>query len=267
MCYFQSMGMFRLGILLVALALAAVGGYLVHYSNRLPEWTDKAKAEHLMAADGPARDLSGSEQQAYNDNWFKQMDALRTPKWPTFDLGSGLIASAAMLAAGMLLLRIGTMTDLRNLRTPRWRLLVLGICVLAWYLRAQAITYSLQQDYDRHMFASWADSIGIGAAGVVLFHLMGLIVLVPLIWFLALWRAQLPASLWVWDRGAPIASWFFSICAVVALVFAANDLLYAFNFGPYFLVPVSWLLIYGALCVRSAAISQFASKISSPQTV
>lgn len=261
------MGMFRLGILLVALALAAVGGYLVHYSNTLPEWTDKARAEHLMTADGPAQDLSGSERQAYNDNWFKQMDALRTPKWPMLDLGSGLIASAAMLAVGVILLHIKTVADLPSLRTPHWRLLILGICILAWYLRAQAISYSLQQDYDRHMFASWADSIGIGVAGEALFHLVGLMVLVPLIWFLALWRAQLPARLWVWDREAPIASWFFSICAVIALMFAANDLLYALNFGPYLLVPASWLLIYGTLCVRAAAISQFAPKLNLPQTV
>jgi len=259
--------MFRLWVLLAALALAAAGGYLVHYSNALPEWTDKAKAERLMSADMPGENLSRSAREAYNDNWFREMDALRTSKWPFFDLGSGLIASAAMLAVGIFLLRIKTVADLCNLHTPRWHLFILGICASAWFLRGQGYAYSVQMDYNRHMFAWWADSIGLGVGGVGAFHLIGLIVLTPLAWFLALRHAPLPVSLWVWRQDALIASCFFSICALAALWLAATDMLYALQFGPYRLVPAIWLWIYGTLCVRAAGISKFAPKVNSPQTV
>jgi hypothetical protein len=195
------------------------------------------------------------------------MDALRTSKWAIFDLGAGIVASAATLATGIFLLRIQTFSDLRNLRTPRSRLLILAICVSAWFLSFCASAYSFFQDLGRHMSPWWADSIAIPLGEIKIFYFDGVIILVSLTWLLALHRAALPTSLWVWRQDAPIASWFFSVCAAVSLLGSAWSFSDVLRFGPYIAVPAIGLWIYGALVVRAAGISCFAPKPSSPQIV
>ena len=74
-------------------------------------------------------------------------------------------------------------------------------------------------------------------------------------WFGVLRRTCLPASLWLWDRGRPARSVFWTLaCAALSLFFAAL-LARAVVSGVFLMVPLAGILIYLALSARAAVLS------------
>ena len=255
----------RTWILGIASVLAVMGAALIVQSNTLPEWTDRAKMEEV-ATDYPPS-FNGPVYDEHNKRWHKRMRALRTAKWPLYDLGSGLIALSLSLAAGTIILKVRTGRDIAALRTPKRRMAILGMCTIAWIWFGLAFSYEVLQDQERFMFPPWADTIIIPIAGICAFTLFGLVLLVPLAWIVALRRARLPISFWAWRPDYPITSWAFSVCAAITALFGGIALCSALAAGPYVMVPATLLWVYGVLAVRAAALSQLPEAVNSPQTV
>jgi hypothetical protein len=246
---------FRSRVFSVLAGLAAAGGVLLVWSDHIQPWKDPDKANGLRSA-MPSQALGTEAYHTYNARIFEQLEFLRTDKWQFFDAGSCLIALAASLALALVLLRIRHWQDVVNLQTPRHRIVILGVCMIAWFWWCRSVMEQLQQDLDREKFLPWADTIGIPMVGIGLVLFGGLIILTPLTWFLALRRAKLPVSLWIWRDDAPVASWFFSLCAAFAVLCGVQYLWEVFHYGPYIGAPAVPLWIYGALAVRAAALSQ-----------
>jgi len=219
----------------------------------MAEWKNPERAAAMMVMTPP--EGGGGAYRAFTQRWHEERDTLRTQKWELFDFGTNLIAFAACLVATGLMLRIQHLRDIVNLNTPSRSWLILCCCLIAWFGLFYTEWQGLLDDYQREEFPPWADSMGIPMYELSATALLGCILFIPLVWFLALRNAALPADLWIWRHDAPLRSWFFSICAGISLCFGALVLWSTFESGPYLMVPVIFLWIYATLAVRAAGIS------------
>lgn len=216
----------------------------------------------------PAEVFANSEVEKYTENWRQRIEPLRTSKWPIFDFGTGLIACAITIWASVMLLRIRTLADILDLQTPRSRRSILRIFSLSWTWFVCAIFYAHWEAGLRVILAPWERPIDIiDIIGLPTLWVMGLAILISTLWIVGLSRAQLPVSLWIWRRDAPISSWSFSVCAAISLSVMLYFLVGVFRSGPFVAIPAIALWAYGSLAIRAAGISQFIDDINSPQTV
>ncbi len=85
--------MLRPGLLAACLAMALLGVLLLAKSFATPQWSDEGRFEALAGQDPPENLYDDhAAYAAYNRRWFRDMDAIRTAKWPLFDAGSSLLA-------------------------------------------------------------------------------------------------------------------------------------------------------------------------------
>ena len=248
----------RLGSLLFSLLLILAGSVLLVRSSHMAEWKNPDRAAAMMVMTPP--ESGGVAYNAFMQRWHEEHDSLRTEKWALFDFGASLIAFAACFIMMVLLLRIQRLRDIVSLKTPSHSWLILGFCLVAWFGLFYAEWQSILHDYQRETFPPWADTLAIPLFELTETAVIGCIVLTPLVWFLALRNAVLPAGLWIWRHNAPLRSWFFTVCAGISLCFGALGLWSALESGPYLMVPVIFLWVYATLAVRAAG-------ISSPQIV
>ena len=84
-----------LTVVLIALALTSFsyGSYLIQGADRMPAYSDADAAMRLRVLQ-PPRD--SDEREAFTQTSFKDMDALRTPKWRIHDRGMALVSSRSV---------------------------------------------------------------------------------------------------------------------------------------------------------------------------
>ena len=244
----------RIVLFLAALALAIAGGQLVYQSQGMSEWTDEAKAQAVQSWDQPD-ELTGPAAAAYNRHWIKAINALRTEKWPCHDAGAALIAFAACLAGGLLLLRVNTTGDFAALTTPRraWAIYALGL--IGWFAYWASAAAALVEGFNRFEFPPWADSEFTLIVAIACFAAIGSVVIGGVAFFI-LRKAQLPAPLWIWRKDMPAHDWLYTIGAAVSILIALEVLRETYLFGHWLAIPAMALWIYATLATRAAGISK-----------
>ncbi len=242
----------RLGIFVISAMLIFVGVWLVERSSDMPEWTDRAKARQMMIL--APEPLLGSAADTYNARWYRDHEALRTSKWILYDIGRNLMTLGACLVVATLLLNLRKLPDIGAIQTPRRRFIIAGIATLAWFLATGAAAHSVIQAYNRETFPPWADSIAIPLFFIFLGTVAGWLVMAALTWLLALRKAKLPVSIFIWRKDKAIASWAFSIVAGVSFICVGFEVTYWLGMS-FIEIPALLLWLYATLCVRAAATS------------
>jgi hypothetical protein len=88
-------------ICLVVVTLAIGGAALYGASTRIPEWTVDQETLNDLVTRYPA-EFHGQSYEQHNRQWHRDMDAVRSLKWPLYDAGTGMLALAATIALGVL---------------------------------------------------------------------------------------------------------------------------------------------------------------------
>jgi hypothetical protein len=246
----------RFWIFAFCIALGLTGAALVQKSESLPEWTDEAKANAIQLRDYPESASSDPKlDKQFYWQWQQDMDAVRTAKWPLFDLGSGLMPLAASCAIAILLLGIHDLSDLMALKTPRRRWQILLLAGLLWGLFWAACIAYLLVSFSRNEYPWWADSIIIPMTATTFVAVVFGPLVAAAIWFASLRHSSLPAPLWVWPARRGVLSaiaqiWWIGIAALG--LFLLYD---ALRFEPFFFVPIAIGVAYFGLVARAAAAS------------
>lgn len=244
----------RIGLLLLSLALVIGGAELLRQSAAMPEWTDEAKAMDVQNWDLPAQ-LQGPAYEAYNRRWAAAMDALRSQKWPYHDAGAAFIAFGLCLGAGLFLLRVNTLDDVKALRTPRQKWVIWLAGSLAWFGYMSSAILALLEGFDRFEFPTWADSILTPITGLAVVAVVGWLIYCVIAWLL-LRHVELPANLWLWRKDLPMHTGFSTVFCGMLVVLALELLRETYLYGHWLAVPALLIWIYAALAFRAAWISQ-----------
>lgn len=244
----------RITLLLFAFALVIAGGWLVHQSSAMPEWTDEQKALAVQSWNPPLED-TGPAVTAYNKHWVKAINALRSEKWPYHDAGAALIAFALCLAAALFVLRINTLTDVAALTTPKrpWTIYALGLG--GWFLYWVSAILALIDGVDRFQFPPWSDSQLTLIVVMAFFAAISSVVLAAAAFFI-LRKSNLPAPLWIWRKDMPGHDWFYTIGTGAAVLIGAEVLRQTYCYGHWLAVPAVFLCVYATLAARAAGIAK-----------
>ena len=250
---------FRRTVLWLCLLLCLVGAGCLYGAWRTAVWTDNEKAFALENSYPPeATSADPDAYKSFNRRWHSEMDALRTTHYPLYDFGTGSIALAATLALGMFALGIRTMADVLALRTPRRRVYILLLAVLAWCAFWSGAIVSAVSDVHRFEVPPWADTLAIPIFAATSVCVVLGPVFLAILWLAGLWRSRLPVSLWISPQSRP---WLLPIwTAVTALALAGCAYLFVsvMTSGPFVDIPVILLLAYLVLAVRASALSRAA---------
>ena len=246
----------RAAVLIICGLVTLIGGALLQRSFATPQWTDERRANEIMTRD-PEAAISGSKDEyaAFNARWRRDINALRTDKWPLFDLGSGLIVLAASGVAALYLLRIRTNEDLIALRTPSKRGTTFLLFAALWAAVYALFYHSILDGFFRFEYPPWADSIIIPQFEIAVLMIITFPFLAALVWFVALRKAKLPVNVWTWRPERPVKNWASTVMAGLALAAAVLVIVDALRFGPYSAIPAMFLAIYITLSLRAASIS------------
>jgi hypothetical protein len=243
-------------VLLFVLFLSFAGTLCLVQAWRTPVWKDNEKAFALENEDIPEGIVARSaEHDAFNRHWFDEMNALRTARYPLYDLGTGLIALAFCIA-GVMLTPWGT-TSIGSMRTPsrKWHILLLA--ALVWTGFWVGTVVDAVRMVHRFEVPPWADTLAIPIfAAKQVFVMLGPPFLL-IVWIGGLWGARLPASLWLWKKERPWASWTSVAVTTVPLVGSVFLLGASVISGPAMNVPVMLGLTYLVLTLRAGALSRF----------
>lgn len=182
------------------------------------------------------------------------MDEVRTSKWAVYDSGRGLIALSLMALAFMTLNRLWDLRRVANLSTPRFRLTFFALGTAIWLAQIPVFRFRLMEEASRNYFPWWADSLGIPFAMHGAFVEMFFPVLL-VIGVVALWRARLPAPLWLFDRTRRLRSivWtaLYGGFAFVLFLASLDELVR----GSFAMVPILVIGAYLSLVTRAAVLS------------
>jgi hypothetical protein len=246
----------RFWIFAICIALGLAGEALVLKAESLPEWTDEARANAIQLREYPDAVASNPDlDRQFYLQWKRDLDSVRTAKWPLFDVGSGLMTLAASCAIAILLLGIHDRSDLAALRTPRRRWQILLLAGLLWGLFWAACIAYLLVSFSRNEYPWWADSIIIPMMAATFVAVVFGPLVAAAIWFASLRHSSLPAPLWAWPARRGVLSamaqiWWIGIAALG--LFLLYD---ALRFEPFFFVPISIGVVYLGLVARAAAAS------------
>lgn len=231
------------------IGLVATGLVLVVWAAATPEYIDAARANELRSILAP-----GSQEE--RDQWFRDMAALRTNKWPLHDAGCGLATLGISVLAVISWFGLRDIQNFRRMSTPQsgWRFLLLGSVI--WLAFLPVMAFAVIEDVTRGYAPHWADSIGIPLAGIGASILVPWPFLVLIGWLVFLWGASLPVPLWIWNKQRKWQSVFWTIlCALLALPLSLMILLTAI-YGPFLAIPLFIVGLYLVLAARAAAISR-----------
>jgi len=181
---------------LIAIAILPLG---VAWS--IPAYSDPDWDREFLSVD-----VSAENSQELSKRWYSAKAAAQTPRNDLVDLSIGLLALAFSTAALFRLKRINVVSDLRSLSTPDSRRDFLVAATLAWCSFVPAQWVALSFEASRGDFPWWADSIAIPGYQILMAGILGLPIVLAGVQ-LALWRSELPRSLW----SRPIAGRPFSI--------------------------------------------------------
>ncbi|MDQ4086734.1 MAG: hypothetical protein M3177_01765 [Pseudomonadota bacterium] len=235
---------------LILVLMLVVGAALYAGGSRLPPYTDPAAAERLKLK--PSMD----DPECAGEQWYRDMDNLRTRRHTLMDGGGGLMLFAA---TGLVILAAAgrrRALSLADLRTPRHVGTFFALGVSAMIMFVAAVSHSFVIELRRDYLPWCADSIAIGmfsawAGGIVL-----LTILLAAGTAICLFFGPLPARLWLWDHSRPVRSWLWTVLTglfVAALLLALVDVA---STSMFLGIPSCVIGTYLALSARAAALSR-----------
>ncbi|HEX2726437.1 MAG TPA: hypothetical protein VHN20_11505, partial [Beijerinckiaceae bacterium] len=140
-----------------------------------------------------------------------------------------------------------------KLAAPSRRALML-LAAITYVSFVPTLGAALSDDVDRGELPWWGDSIGLPLFSFAFVILVTLPMLLAVVWF-GIRRAQLPASLWGFDRARPIAS----LAATLILGGLALGIAYTIAreviVGSPYAIPPLLCSAYVVLCVRAALLA------------
>ncbi len=239
--------------IIVALLFAALA--LIAYAGTLPVYTDDALARSIRFDEG-WRDLSGKEYTLFMANWHLRMADVSTLKYPILNKGQGLLSLSVSLLFIALFLKLRNINNLKKWTTPARRWSFITIALLRMVLILMGDFERILADVNRGLVPYWADSIGIPLSETIaLMMILGSATV--LLGIAQLFRAKLPAPLWIWHKGHIVISRAtLYIYGIVWLAYASlliSDILY----GAWLSIP-GWLIwLYILASSRAAVLSWY----------
>lgn len=239
-------------VIALCLLMAGAGLRLLVQAAEMPAYHDPVKASKLRNASSP---LSfDADLKTGSARWHKEMEALRTSKWPLYDRGRGLVTLSLCVLMAIAWFRLWDMRNLPKISTPRSSTSILLILGGIWLALIPAGVADFSEQLDREYFPSWGDTIAIPIGSGIILVLGSLPIILLLAWFLPLRRARLPANLWIWDRAHPrwSAVWtvLYGLLAALILASAIDSIR-----GHFLYIPPTLIGVYVALSLRAAHLS------------
>lgn len=186
----------------LAAILLLVGATLIGYAYSLAQYKDEALfMERYMG-------LSNGQSNEY----WKLREEMLTPKFQLQDYGGTLVA----LSIGVLLV---SRKGWRQLRSPKYRVMLFGLAFATPLLTAGAYVFDLLQGFARGEFPHWADSMAIPLMGVPV------LLLVLLAWsggHLAFLRRTYRTELLSHALSPQANWWLLAVAAVTAVLLALS---------------------------------------------
>ncbi len=236
-----------------------VGVVLIQYGRGLEPYSDSARASKLISAEYCFYE-SGGNKDIQVKKWFREMDSVRTARYPTINTGCALIVAA--LTIGILFACLKTFgSNSRSLmRTPerKWHFFAIGTAII--FSSYFAVVLGLEIDLKREMFPWCADSIMIPIFGMGFATIILLPIALFIGWFVSCFFRNLPVSLWQWDSENAGRSW------SVTIFFGSLSILWLgvlFNAAPtadFLIVGPCILAIYVTLSCRAAVLAPSISR-------
>ncbi len=249
---------FRYSIAGACLTLFLLGCCSLAAAWITPVWKDNEKAYALENEVLPVgAELQPEAYGAYNRRWHTEIDALRTERYPLYDLGTGLIALSACVAFMIRALPLKTRADFAALSTPASPITLLLIAAIAWSGFWLSEIVAVVSAVHRFEVPPWADTLAIPFFAFYGAFAVGALPFLVIVWLAGVWGSDLPSSMWLWKKHRPWASWITSVLASIPLAPFLLMLAVAVEQGPFLDVPVAFLLIYLSLALRAAALSRF----------
>ncbi len=226
-------------LIAISILLAGIAWTIPAYSD--PEW-DK---EFLSV------DVSVENTRDPSKRWYSAKAAAQTPRNDLVDLSIGILGLAISTATLFQLKSVNVVSDLWSLSTPGSRRNFLVAATLAWCSFVPAQWVALSFEVSRGDFPWWADSIAIPGYQILIAVVVGLPIVLAGVQ-LALWRSELPRSLWsrpIVGRPLPIS---LGLC-VLSSVFLF--LLVGTVRGDPFSVPSIFAMTYLLLSGRATCLA------------
>jgi hypothetical protein len=126
---------------------------------------------------------------------------------------------------------------------------------LSWLALPALLAVGSIQGFERIEVPPWADSIAIPFFVSANLALTGYVVLTPIVWLLAVWRATPAANLWVWNSRTKLWSWVATFTCGLFVAFGLWATYESIRWRPWHVVPLFALWIYTALVLRASALS------------
>lgn len=241
--------MSKLGIVL-AFTLFVLGSILYVRGANLPAYTDVAALDQLRLVP----EIVGTECVA-TEQWYRDVDALRTARNPLMDSGGALMLTAVTLLAFAIFVVAQGATKLTEISTPQSLETFFGLGTFSIIWLVIAVGYSFTLDLGRDLFPWCADSISIGMFGMLIFGFMSLIVLSIVGLIISRFFGELPVPLMVWDASRPLRSWIWTVLAGVGVTGFAVLIADVALTAQFLAMPSFLIAIYVVLATRAALLA------------
>ena len=245
----------------LALAMMFLGGMLaINSSHGLPEF----KPGMPLPSDVSPWDADGHflpDRESYTREFHERTVAASTGKWRLLHAGESLIALSICFA--FIRLCIGSIGNkeksvwhrLLEITTPRHWLIILGLGAITMAYEIPWTYYYYPRIVSEGCCPVWADSLGAVIVTVIPLVQILLIVLLPLGYFMFLFKSKLPVPILVWNKQHPRASLIYTLIVLPFLLILVA--LCIPGYADAWKIPQALLGIYVVLCSRAAAISRY----------
>ena len=187
----------------ISLILAVIGGAVMVYGSRFPEYSDPNANALLNDASWftmTNKNVDSEVVEEYGDDavaavWFAHKRALETARNACFDLGSGIIALGIGSALLFAVNGVRKWRDLRSLKGPKTSGRFYLFAALTWlsFIPAEWCYYIYTRA--RGDYPPFADSIAIPMGIRFVFGVLGLPMVLFGVW-IAINGTRLPAAIW-----------------------------------------------------------------------
>jgi hypothetical protein len=242
--------------------MVVIGAFAISYSIGLPEF----KPGMPLPDDLTPWDADGHllpDRDSYTKEFHERTAAASTGKWRLLHTGESLIVLSFCLAfIRMCIGNIGSATKslwqrLFEITTPRHWLIILGLGAVTMAYEIPWTYYYYSRIVGEGCCPVWADSLGVVFWTVIPFVQFLLIVLLPIGYFMFLFKSKLPVPILVWNKQHPQASLIYTLIVLPFLLFLM--VLCIPGYTDAWKIPQALLGVYVVLCSRAAAISRYST--------
>jgi len=172
-----------------------VGIGLTLYSLTLPYYTNPTLKEKL---ESDVNQQILADSKSYNtikENYYAQVDKLRTKKTTYFDLGSGIATAAICLIPFLFALKINKISDFNDVKSLN-KPLLFAIAIASWLLLIPGTFWYYSLRGERGDYPMFADSIAIPIMYNVISIVVGSLFLVAFL-FITTYKSSFPTLLFI----------------------------------------------------------------------